>query len=236
MSGPADPPDPTGTQGPLPSAERRRIIAEEEFRKATAKRLDREMESSGHRLGRLLNTPAMLWLLSTGVVGLGTWLYQRHQETRQREADQRLLTARTTDEVLYRLGACDDGTHESLRSPAALVGDNPYAATLRFRHVSVRLTDQRNAVRATTTRRIASQRRPTRAAATARSEIHSVRSARMGRLAGWGFRRSDSRHRLEGPLRRKLRGRRCHVGTQRAVLSELRYATQQGPTWRWHQR
>jgi hypothetical protein len=91
----------------LPSAERRRIIAEEEFRKATAKRLDREMESSTHRLGRVLNTPAMIWLLSTVVVGLATWLYQRHLDAQQRAAEQHTLAVRTTDELLYRLAACD---------------------------------------------------------------------------------------------------------------------------------
>jgi hypothetical protein len=83
------------------------VIAEEEFRKATAKRLDREMESSSHRLGRMLNTPAMIWLLSTVVVGLGSWLYQRHTEARQRAAEQHKIAVRTTDEVLYRLAACD---------------------------------------------------------------------------------------------------------------------------------
>jgi hypothetical protein len=91
----------------LPSAERRRIIAEEEFRKATAKRLDREMESSSHRLGRVLNTPAMIWLLSTVVVGLATWLYQRHAEAQQRAVEQHRIAVRTTDELLYRLAACD---------------------------------------------------------------------------------------------------------------------------------
>jgi hypothetical protein len=105
MTGPRDSSDPSDTI--LPSAERRRIVAEEEFRKATAKRLDREMESSSHRLGRVLNTPVMIWLLSTVVVGLATWLYQRHADAQKRAAEQHTIAVRTTDELLYRLAACD---------------------------------------------------------------------------------------------------------------------------------
>jgi len=100
----------------LPSVERRRIIIEEEFRKATAKRLDRQMDSSSHRVGRMLNTPVMIWLLSTVVVGLASWLYQRHVTAQQVEAEQRKLTVRTTDELLYRLAACDRIRQTSTRN------------------------------------------------------------------------------------------------------------------------
>ena len=65
------------------------------------------MESSSHRLGRVLNTPVMIWLLSTVVVGLASWLYQRHSEAQQRDAEQHKIAVRTTDELLYRLAACD---------------------------------------------------------------------------------------------------------------------------------
>jgi len=129
------------SEGGLPASDRRRIIAEEEFRKATARRLDREMESSAHRWGRVLNTPAMLWLLSTGVVGLGTWLYQRHQETRQREADEQRLIARTTDELLYRLAACDRIRANSSRDDgetllSAMIGLRPLHEEFKNRNLA----------------------------------------------------------------------------------------------------
>jgi hypothetical protein len=133
--------DQPGGESALPTSDRRRVIAEEEFRKATAKRLEREMESSEHRWGRVLNTPAMLWLLSTGVVGLGTWLYQRHTETRQREADEQRLTARTTDEVLYRLAACDRVRANSNRDDvetllSAMIGLRPLHEEFKGRNLA----------------------------------------------------------------------------------------------------
>ena len=141
MTGHMDPSDQSATEGALPTAERRRIIAEEEFRKATAKRLDRELESRSQRLGRALNTPAMLWLLSTVVVGLGTWLYQRHTDARQHEAEQRQLTARTTDEVLYRLAACDRVRANSNRDDvetllSAMIGLRPLHEEFKNRNLA----------------------------------------------------------------------------------------------------
>ncbi|HEY3013021.1 MAG TPA: hypothetical protein VGJ36_09760 [Gemmatimonadales bacterium] len=125
----------------LSSTDRRRIIAEEEFRKATAKRLDREMESPGRRLGRTLNTPAMLWLLSTVVVGLGTWLYQRHAEAQQRADEQHKIAVRTTDELLYRLAACDrvrpNSTRDDIESLlSSVIGLRPLHEEFKGRNLA----------------------------------------------------------------------------------------------------
>lgn len=97
----------SGMKEDLLPEERRRIIAEEEFRKAVARRFAHAAESPRERWARLLNAPAFIWLLSTVVVGLATWGYQQRTEQRQREAERRQLEVRTTDEFLYRLSACD---------------------------------------------------------------------------------------------------------------------------------
>jgi hypothetical protein len=124
-----------------PSADRRRIIAEEEFRKATAKRLEGEMESSSHRLGRVLNTPVMIWLLSTVVVGLASWLYQRHSEAQQRSAEQHKISVRTTDELLYRLAGCDRVRANSTRDDvetllSAVIGLRPLHEEFKGRNLA----------------------------------------------------------------------------------------------------
>jgi len=125
----------------LPSADRQRVIAEEEFRKATAKRLDREMESARDRWLRALSTPVVIWLLSTVVVGLATWLYQRHTEAQKHEAEQRQLTARTAEELTYRLAACDRVRANSSRDDvetllSAMIGLRPLHDEFKGRNLA----------------------------------------------------------------------------------------------------
>lgn len=91
----------------LPSDERRRIIAEEEFRKRVAQQIDQELTPAGARALRVLNTPVVIWALSTLVVGLATWAYQRYTETRRAEEQRSALQTQSTNELLFRLSACD---------------------------------------------------------------------------------------------------------------------------------
>jgi hypothetical protein len=100
----------------LPSSDRSRIIAEEEFRKVTAKRLELEMETASGKWGRILNTPLMIWLLSTVVVSGATCAYQQRAERRRHETEQRELATRTRNELGFRLSACDQINSKSERN------------------------------------------------------------------------------------------------------------------------
>jgi hypothetical protein len=103
-----NPPDrPDGLEQDLPSAERRKIIAEEEFRKGIAEKVDRDLTRPGARFLRFLNAPVVIWALSTCVVGLATWAYQKQTEKQRREEEQRDRQVRTTNELLFRLSACN---------------------------------------------------------------------------------------------------------------------------------
>jgi hypothetical protein len=91
----------------LPSDDRRRVIAEEEFRKRVAQQIDRQLTPPGARLLRLLNAPVTIWALSTIVVGLATWAYQQYTEGREAREQRATLRSRSTNELLFRLSACD---------------------------------------------------------------------------------------------------------------------------------
>jgi hypothetical protein len=94
-------------QSILPTDERRRIIAEEEFRKRVAQKIDQELTPAGTRALRVLNTPVAIWALSTIVVGLATWGYQRYTENRSAERHRTELQVQSRNELLFRLSACD---------------------------------------------------------------------------------------------------------------------------------
>jgi len=98
---------PSADDQDFPSSDQRRIIAEEEFRKATAKRLEQEMEASKDRWGRRLNSPVGIWFLSSVIVGIASALYQQWTARREDEAQQRPIIVSTTNELLSRLGACN---------------------------------------------------------------------------------------------------------------------------------
>ena len=112
-----NPPDrPDGLEEDLPSEERRRIIAEEEFRKGIAEKVDRELTRPGARFLKFLNAPVVIWALSTIVVGFATWAYQRQREDQRRKEEQRALQVRTTNELLFRLSACNTVDSNSTRN------------------------------------------------------------------------------------------------------------------------
>jgi hypothetical protein len=92
----------------LPSEEdRRRILAEEEFRRITAAKLDRELTPAFARWVRRLSAPFVLWLLSTVLVGLVSVAYTRWEDSRQRRAEERRLRGVTSAELYFRLSSCD---------------------------------------------------------------------------------------------------------------------------------
>lgn len=97
-----DPLDPV-----VPSEDRRRIIAEEEFRKRVGDEIDRRLTPRGARLSRLLNAPVTIWALSTVVVGLATRWYQQRTEDRRAREERAAVRAHSTNELLFRMSACD---------------------------------------------------------------------------------------------------------------------------------
>jgi len=99
--------EPEELESALPPAERRRIIAEEEFRRRIGVRIERDLSSKRERVLRVLNAPVTIWLLSSVVVGLATWSYQRWSERSQEKQERVALQARSTTELLSRLSACD---------------------------------------------------------------------------------------------------------------------------------
>jgi cell division protein FtsL len=129
------------TGAAMPTPDRSRVIAEEEFRKATAKRLEREMETVSGKWGRILNSPLMIWLLSTVVVSLATWAYQQHAERRRHETEQRELITRTRNELQYRLSACDQINSKSQRNDvenilSSAIGMRPLYEEFRNRNLA----------------------------------------------------------------------------------------------------
>ena len=88
--------------------QRRRIIQEEEFRRVTAERMEREHGSRLSRFARQLNSPIMLWLLSTVVVGLISLGYKNWQDEKLKRAQEEEHKSKTSAELYYRVSACDD--------------------------------------------------------------------------------------------------------------------------------
>jgi hypothetical protein len=88
-------------------ADRRRIIAEEQFRKRVSQQIDRGLTSRGGRVLRALNAPVTIWALSTVVVGTATRWYQQHAEERRAQQERATLRTRSTNELLFRMTACD---------------------------------------------------------------------------------------------------------------------------------
>jgi hypothetical protein len=91
----------------LRNGDRQRIIAEEEFRKRVAQQLDREFTSRRQRALRTMNTPLVLWALTTGLVGAITWGYQELASRQRAKEERTALRERNSTELLYRFGACD---------------------------------------------------------------------------------------------------------------------------------
>lgn len=102
-------PDKPDNEAIPPSTERRRVIAEEEFRKATAMRLAWEMGSGsrGQRLVQFFNTSLGIWVLSTLIVGAISAGWQHYTGILQQKAQQRPVIVSTANELLWRLAACD---------------------------------------------------------------------------------------------------------------------------------
>jgi hypothetical protein len=55
----------------------------------------------------VLNAPVVIWALSTFVVGLATWAYQKQTDKQRRNEEQRDRQVHTTNELLFRLSACN---------------------------------------------------------------------------------------------------------------------------------
>jgi hypothetical protein len=92
---------------PLPSEDRKRIIAEEEFRRQVASRVDRELAPRRERWLRLASTPVVIWFLSSVVLAAIGWGYKKYETQQQSRVQQEEARVFRTAELYYRLSACD---------------------------------------------------------------------------------------------------------------------------------
>jgi len=100
-------PSPDPLDQVLPAEDRRRIIAEEEYRKRVGGDIDHRLTPRGARILRVLNAPVTIWALSTVVVGLATRWYQHRTEERHAREERAAVRAHSTNELLFRMSACD---------------------------------------------------------------------------------------------------------------------------------
>jgi hypothetical protein len=98
--------DPAGVP-PLPPEDRRRVIAEEEFRRQVSSRLEHEQRSTRERWLRLASTPVVIWFLSSVVLALVGWGYKRYETQQESRVEQEQARVFRTAELYYRLSACD---------------------------------------------------------------------------------------------------------------------------------
>jgi hypothetical protein len=92
----------------LPPEDRRRVIAEEEFRRHVARRVDRELTPRGERWLRQLSTPVVIWFLSSVVLAVVGWGYKKYETRQQSRVQQEEAGVFRTAELYYRLSACDE--------------------------------------------------------------------------------------------------------------------------------
>jgi hypothetical protein len=90
-----------------PEEERRRIIAEEEYRKTVAAQIDRQLSPPYVRFARRLNEPIVLWLLSTVVVGLVSLSYKEWQDNRLHRSEVSEVGRKASAELYFRVSGCD---------------------------------------------------------------------------------------------------------------------------------
>ena len=96
-----------GQDEPLLPEDRQRVIAEEEFRRLTADRMDKKLTSRTQRFLRIVNTPAAIWFLSSVVVAGAAWAYKEFQAHHLSRVEQEETLGLNTAELYYRLSACD---------------------------------------------------------------------------------------------------------------------------------
>jgi hypothetical protein len=92
---------------PLPPEDRRRVIAEEEFRRHVASRADRELTPRWERWLRRANSPVVIWFLSSVALAAVGWIYKKYETRQQSRVQQEEARVFRNAELYYRLSACD---------------------------------------------------------------------------------------------------------------------------------
>jgi hypothetical protein len=93
-----------GTSGPivLPDQQRQSIIAEEEFRKAIATRIESGLATRKEKILSVLNAPVTIWLLSGVFLGFLGFGYTKVSEVAQRQARDDARVDLIMNEILFR--------------------------------------------------------------------------------------------------------------------------------------
>ena len=91
----------------LPPEDRRRVIAEEEFRRQVASRVERELTPRRERWLRQASSPVVIWFLSSVVLAVLGWGYKKYETRQQSRVQQEEARVFRTAELYYRLSACD---------------------------------------------------------------------------------------------------------------------------------